>query len=178
MQYKTLIFKSILGNIECIFQDEFLVKLSIRNNKDKFGDAYRETYFIDSDLNSDGFNTISSPLSEELRLYFKGELTEFKQPFKLIGGTPFEHAVWLTLREIPSGQTRTYKWLAEKIRRPLSYRAVGQALAKNPLPLILPCHRVIASDGSEGGFSAGIEIKRWLLRHESMLKLKDNAEKF
>ena len=81
----------------------------------------------------------------------------------LMRGTEFDHRVWLTLKEIPFGETRTYKWLAERIGKPKASRAVGQALGRNPIPILLPCHRIIESDGSIGGFSGGVDIKRRLL---------------
>ncbi len=94
--------------------------------------------------------------------YFGGRRREFDIPFQL-SGSDFDRKVWLALREIPYGATRTYKWLAGRVGTPRGVRAVGQALRRNPLPLILPCHRVIQSDGSLGGFSAGITVKRRLL---------------
>lgn len=213
MHYATLIFRSIIGDIHCFFSGEYLIKVSIGNDKNKFDNlmnkfidkalsssADRKEGYINSPhltgeneregdlrgfskpgltkkeinlnkpvLDSDSFDKVFSSMSKELALYFSGQLREFKQPFRLIWGTPFEHDVWLTLLKIPFGETRTYKWLAEKIQSPLSYRAVGQALRRNPLPLILPCHRVIASDGNLYGFSAGIELKKWLLRHETAI---------
>ena len=86
-------------------------------------------------------------------------------------GTEFERKVWETLKEIPYGETRTYKWLAEKIGKPHAFRAVGNALGKNPIPIIFPCHRVIETDGSLGGYSGGTDIKRRLLEIEYYTKL-------
>ncbi len=110
-----------------------------------------------------------SPLPEYIKdqvtEYFEGKLRKFEITF-IISGTDFEKKVWLTLNEIPYGQTRTYKWLAERLGAPRSVRAVGQALGRNPLPIILPCHRVIQSDGKLGGYSSGIGIKRRLLELE------------
>ncbi len=110
-----------------------------------------------------------SPLPEYIKdqvmEYFEGKLRKFDIPF-IISGTDFEKKVWLTLNEIPYGQTRTYKWLAERLGAPRSVRAGGQALGRNPLPIILPCHRVIQSDGKLGGYSSGIGIKRRLLELE------------
>lgn len=103
---------------------------------------------------------------QQLIDYFGGKLREFKQEIILLSGTEFEKSVWLTLREIPYGETRTYKWVAERIGRPGAVRAVGRALSKNPIPIVLPCHRVIESDGSIGGYSSGIERKRRLLNLE------------
>ncbi len=113
--------------------------------------------------------TRKSPLPEDIKdrvmEYFEGKLRKFEIPF-ILSGTDFEKKVWLTLNEISYGQTRTYKWLAERLGSPRSARAVGQALGKNPLPIILPCHRVIQSDGKLGGYSPGVGIKRRLLELE------------
>ena len=84
--------------------------------------------------------------------------------------TPFQKEVWEAVKTIPYGQTRTYKWVAEKIGNPKAFRAVGQALHINPLAPIIPCHRVIASDNTLGGYGGGPEMKRWLLRLEGYLK--------
>lgn len=105
-------------------------------------------------------------LRGELEAYFDGGLREFKQNVSFISGTEFERQVWLALSEIPYGETRTYKWMAEQVGRPRGSRAVGQALKKNPIPIVIPCHRVIESDGKLGGFALGQDIKRRLLQME------------
>jgi len=102
----------------------------------------------------------------ELKDYFGGKIQSFTQPVVFIEGTDFEKKVWLALKEIPYGETRTYKWLAEKIGNPKANRAVGRALGRNPIPIVFPCHRVIESDGSVGGYSSGVDIKRRLLDME------------
>ncbi|OGR48188.1 MAG: 6-O-methylguanine DNA methyltransferase [Elusimicrobia bacterium GWC2_51_8] len=83
--------------------------------------------------------------------------------------TPFQQAVWRACMKIPKGQTRSYKWIAKQIDKPGAMRAVGSALGKNPFAPIVPCHRVIKSDGTLGGFSApgGLASKRRLLRKEN-----------
>jgi methylated-DNA-[protein]-cysteine S-methyltransferase len=89
----------------------------------------------------------------------------------LSGGTSFQRAVWTTVLGIPFGQTRSYGWVAEAIGRPLGAHAVGQAIGRNPLPLFIPCHRVIAADGSLGGYGPGpraLPTKRFLLRREGV----------
>lgn len=177
MNYKPFIFKSIFGDIHCIFKDRFLIKVSFEKGKEKLDNISDEIHFTKIVCDSDTSDKVFLSMLDELLLYFSGKLREFKQPYRLTCGSPFERRVWLSLQEIPFGQTRTYKWLAEKIQKPMSYRAVGQALGKNPLPLILPCHRIIASDGSIGGFSCGISIKRLLLGHESRHILKGNAKR-
>ncbi len=84
--------------------------------------------------------------------YFNGKAALFDCRLDLSGSTPFQRRVWKATREIPYGQVRSYKWVAEKMGSPAACRAVGNALAANPLPLIIPCHRVIRSDGKPGGF--------------------------
>lgn len=105
-------------------------------------------------------------LIDEFEKYFEGGLTAFTYPLAPLDGTTFERGIWLALREIPYGQTRSYKWLAARAGHPGAARAAGQALAKNPLPIVLPCHRVIESDGSLGGYSPDLDIKRRLLEAE------------
>lgn len=105
----------------------------------------------------------------ELARYFAGTPTDFSSLILDLGqGTPFQLRVWQELRKIPWGATISYKELATRVGNPKGFRAVGQANARNPLPLIIPCHRVIAADGSLGGYSSGLERKRWLLRHEGL----------
>jgi len=106
---------------------------------------------------------VSHSLKMQLREYFKGRLREFTQEVVLLQGTDFDKKVWLALKEIPYGETRSYRWIAERIGNSKAVRAVGQALGRNPLPIILPCHRIIESNGSIGGYSGGINIKRRLL---------------
>ncbi|MEJ5330966.1 MAG: methylated-DNA--[protein]-cysteine S-methyltransferase [Desulfobaccales bacterium] len=108
-------------------------------------------------------------LSQALDLltgYFAGRHPDFSSLPLDLAGTPFQHQVWQELQKIPPGQTLSYGELARRLGKPTAARAVGQALKANPLPLIIPCHRVIAADGSIGGFSAGLTRKRWLLAHE------------
>ncbi len=82
------------------------------------------------------------------------------------GGTPFQSKVWLALREIASGKTWSYAQLAERVGSPAAVRAVGAANGANPIPLVLPCHRVIGKNGKLVGYGGGMDRKEWLLRHE------------
>ena len=111
-------------------------------------------------------------LVEELDSYFSGRRVEFSYPVVFLWGTGFQRAVWNTIREIPYGETRSYAWLARRVGRPKAYRAVGNAVGANPVPILVPCHRVIRSDGSLGGFRAGLELKRWLLELEGVVLTK------
>jgi len=117
----------------------------------------------------------SAPAHKELKEYFKHGKAGFTQSISFTKGTEFDHSVWTALKEVPFGETRTYKWLAEKIGRPNAFRAVGQSLGRNPILIILPCHRIIESDGNIGGFSAGIDIKRRLLEIEYYIKQTKNG---
>jgi len=106
-------------------------------------------------------------LTERLKVYFSGGKAAFPDELDLSGATPFQREVWEITRLIAYGETRSYLWVAEQIKRPGAVRAVGQALSRNPLPVIVPCHRVVAADGKLGGFSGGVEMKRHLLRLEA-----------
>jgi len=101
----------------------------------------------------------------ELRTYFAGNLKTFTTKLAL-QGTPFQLEVWKELKNIPYGQVKSYQDIASSLSRPKASRAVGNANKVNPLAIIVPCHRVIKSDGSLGGYSRGIELKRWLLELE------------
>ncbi|MBW6514173.1 MAG: methylated-DNA--[protein]-cysteine S-methyltransferase [Candidatus Syntrophosphaera sp.] len=101
----------------------------------------------------------------QLRAYFAGSNEGLSLKLRL-RGTEFQMQVWQALLEIPAGQTRSYKQIAERIGRPGAYRAVGQAVHNNPVALIIPCHRVIGSDGSLTGYAGGLDLKEWLLDHE------------
>lgn len=102
---------------------------------------------------------------EQLLAYFAGERTSFDLVLAP-AGTPFQVKVWTTLAAIPFGQTWSYGELARRIGEPRAVRAVGAANGRNPLPVILPCHRVIGADGSLTGFGGGLPLKKFLLGHE------------
>ena len=102
----------------------------------------------------------------QLRAYFAGQLQEFDLPLAP-AGTEFQLSVWTRLRAIPFGQTTTYGAIAHAIGRPDAVRAVGAANGANPLPVVVPCHRVIGKSGSLTGFGGGLPVKRWLLDHEA-----------
>ena len=106
------------------------------------------------------------PATDQLRLYLKGQLKTFDVPLDVFTGTPFQRQVWNKLASIPYGETRSYAWLARAVKRPNASRAVGNANGKNPIPLLLPCHRVIQSNGGLGGYTGGLHIKKSLLKLE------------
>jgi len=108
-------------------------------------------------------NRIIERAESEIISYFSGNLREFTVPVKP-EGTEYQKKVWRAIMEIPYGELRAYEWVAQKAGG--SPRSVGNALRANPIPIIIPCHRVIRKDGSLGGFSAGLEVKRFLIEHE------------
>jgi methylated-DNA-[protein]-cysteine S-methyltransferase len=110
-------------------------------------------------------------LSETIARYFAGELGAIDRIPVETGGTPFQREVWHALREIPCGTTTSYGELAKRIGRPAAVRAVGLANGANPVAVVVPCHRVIGSNGSLTGYGGGIERKRWLLDHEKTPRL-------
>jgi methylated-DNA-[protein]-cysteine S-methyltransferase len=104
--------------------------------------------------------------------YFEGRRREFDLPLDPFG-TPFQQSVWQVLRTIPYGQTMSYGQQAERLGDVRKARAVGAANGKNPLSIVVPCHRVIGSNGHLTGFAAGVEVKSWLLDHERQPRLID-----
>ena len=105
-------------------------------------------------------------LREQLTRYFAGEAAGFDVPLDLSGRTAFQRAIWRACARIPHGQTCSYAELARMAGRPAAARAAGNAMHNNPVPIVVPCHRVIKSDGSLGGFGSGVSIKKKLLRLE------------
>ena len=111
--------------------------------------------------------TAPPSLKHALNAYFDGDIEALKQIETGVGGTPFQRAVWSALRAIPAGTTLSYGQLAAKLGRKSASRAVGAANGANPIPIVVPCHRVIGADGSLTGFASGLPRKRWLLDHEA-----------
>ncbi|MCX5872594.1 MAG: methylated-DNA--[protein]-cysteine S-methyltransferase [Deltaproteobacteria bacterium] len=103
---------------------------------------------------------------EEFDHYFQGKSSNFLTPIEFTTGTSFERKVWMELMKIPLGETRSYGQIATAVGNAQACRAVGSANGKNPVPIIVPCHRVIRSDGTLGGYSSGVHIKKALLEHE------------
>lgn len=110
----------------------------------------------------------SHPAARELREYFTGRRTEFTVPVDLSAVPQFTRKVLTALLRVRHGRTTTYGELARRVGKPGAARAVGQAVGSNPVPVIVPCHRVLAADGRLGGFSMGLDAKRALLRHEGL----------
>ena len=113
----------------------------------------------------------SNGLTDAINRYFQGDLTAIDNLPTKTNGTPFQCEVWRALRSIACGTTVSYMELAKQIGRPAAVRAVGSANGSNPVGIIVPCHRVIGSDGSLTGYGGGIERKLWLLNHEASVAM-------
>ncbi|NPE06807.1 MAG: methylated-DNA--[protein]-cysteine S-methyltransferase [Asgard group archaeon] len=143
-------FKSPIGYIELVSSDTSVLKCIFVENKGE---------------TSKNMPLIMIEALEQLENYFLGKLQVFNLSLNLLG-TDFQVKVWNELQIIPLGQTITYKELANRIGNKNAIRAVGSANAKNPISIIVPCHRVIGSDGKLRGFGGGIEKKKWLIAFE------------
>ncbi len=141
-----------LGKITLIEDNGFITHLLFAESTSSIDCAYQKSDLLDK-------------ANTQLQEYFSGERTTFDLPLRP-EGTEFMHAVWQALVDIPYGTTVSYKDIAKKIDRPKAYRAVGMANNRNPLPIFIPCHRVIAANGTMCGYGAGIPIKEYLLRLE------------
>lgn len=121
-------------------------------------------------LEGDGLTPAKDPsgLTTALRAYFDGELAAIARLKVALGGTEFQNSVWRGLLTIPCGETRSYGELARQVGRPKAVRAVGLANGSNPIGIVVPCHRVIGSNGTLTGYGGGLERKRWLLAHEGV----------
>ena len=107
-------------------------------------------------------------VNTQLDEYFSGKRTQFTLPIAYPHGTPFQHSVWNALRDIPYGETRSYENIAVAIGNPKAVRAIGQANTRNPILLLVPCHRVINKNATIGGFGCGVEVKKQLLKLEGV----------
>ena len=125
---------------------------------------------------ADGESPVLAEAARQLREYFDGARTSFSLPLDPIG-TPFQLEAWRRLADIPFGETVSYAEQARRVGRPRAVRAIGAANGRNPLPIVLPCHRVIGSDGSLTGFGGGLHVKRALLDHEAGTTRSSSAPK-
>jgi len=114
---------------------------------------------------------LTDELARQMEEYFQGIRTSFDIPYAL-RGTPFQKSVWAALCQIPYGQTRSYRDIAQAVGNPRAYRAVGMANHRNPVMLLVPCHRVIGADGSLGGYAGGIALKQFFLDLEKSHSFK------
>jgi O-6-methylguanine DNA methyltransferase len=116
---------------------------------------------------------VSARVHAALDRYFDGDMAALEGIEAAARGTTFQERVWSALKKIPAGRTASYADIAQRIGQPTAVRAVGHANGQNPVPIVIPCHRVIGRDGSLTGFGGGVERKAWLLRHERALASLD-----
>ncbi len=156
MKCEYVVFNGPPFKIYCDFEDGSLVNVSMRGHG--LAESRRRRYSA----------APGHPFMKELADYFAGRLKKFSQKTSFKMGTDFQKRVWKALAKIKYGEVVTYKELSEMIGKPEAARAVGNALGKNPLPLVIPCHRVIRTDGAMGGFTGGTDIKKTLLGIEGV----------
>lgn len=150
-----------VGSMEAFVQEDTLIYLALPEEN---GAAERVVRMFGGGVVA-GESACATELSRQLREYFAGNRICFDVPYRLMG-TEFAQRVWREMSKIPYGSVVTYKQLAAAAGRPGASRACGSACAKNRLPIILPCHRVVGSDGSLTGYAGGLELKRSLLELE------------
>lgn len=124
--------------------------------------------FVDGKDEKEDVNSAIKKAIFQLDEYFKGQRKEFDLNLSF-NGTDFQKIVWQELLKIPYGKVISYQELSRRIGRPNAARAVGNAIGKNPIAIIVPCHRIIKTNGDLGGYAGGVEKKRWLLQHERPL---------
>ncbi len=161
-------FDSRIGRIYVASTEEGVCKISVPKESRKDFFDWVEQHF---DLEAVVDNKIrNKEVIDQLTRFFNGKLAKFNCPIDLIG-TPFQIRVWRELAKIPYGTTITYKQLAKRVSAPKAFQAVGRANGSNPLPIIIPCHRVLGSSGSLVGYSCGVKTKEFLLRLEGSIIL-------
>jgi methylated-DNA-[protein]-cysteine S-methyltransferase len=152
----TLIVSSPFGKLTLVASEKGLVAIDVRNNSKQGVNAKNQAA-----------QAILMKTKKQLEQYFAGQRTSFDVALDL-AGTEFQVQAWRALCRIPFGKTISYGQQAANIKKPKAFRAVGSANGKNPIPIIVPCHRVVASDGSLGGYSLGLKMKKQLLALEGV----------
>jgi methylated-DNA-[protein]-cysteine S-methyltransferase len=165
VELRTDVIESVLGPIVVVTDAQALCALDFGDCEERMKELLARR-FDDFEMRHE-----DNPLgvSEKVRAYFAGDLHALDGVGVDPGGTEFQRTVWSALRAIPAGSTRTYGQLAASIGRPAATRAVGLANGRNPVAIVIPCHRVIGSNAGLTGYGGGLPRKRWLLRHEGVL---------
>ena len=161
MEYSYTMIKSPVGELKLVASDKGLAAILWENDDPKRVRLGR--------MQENAHHPILLETQRQLAEYFAGSRQAFDIPLDF-KGTAFQKSVWAALLTIPFGQTRSYKQIAQQVRSPKGFRAVGAANGKNPISIIAPCHRVIAADGGLGGFAGGLDAKTCLLDIESPSK--------
>ena len=164
MTRRHTVLDSPLGPLTVVVEDDHLVGLYVEQGLAKALER-SATLGPPSDPEDD---PLLHAVADQLAAYFRGELTDFDLPVAATG-TPFQQRVWEALREIPYGETRSYGQVASAIGNPSASRAVGAANGRNPISIVVPCHRVIGSTGRLTGYAGGLTTKEQLLAHERVV---------
>jgi methylated-DNA-[protein]-cysteine S-methyltransferase len=151
-----LVIASPVGKLRLVASEKGLVAIDVRSN----------TAYVETSKNTSA-QAILKKTKQQLDQYFAGKRTSFDVALDLVG-TEFQVKAWRALCRIPFGKTISYGQQAANIKKPKAFRAVGSANGKNPIPIIVPCHRVVASDGTLGGYSLGLKMKKQLLALEGV----------
>lgn len=163
-------FETILGDFLIASKDSKVINLSLSCDDEKvffdYINKFKEETVYSKEENEFAVN--------EIKEYLKGNLKKFTIK-TIMNGTAFQKKVWNELMNIPYGEVRSYKQIAEKVNSPKAYRAVGLANNKNNIPIIIPCHRVIGSNNSLVGYAGGIDMKKKLLDIEGWNKFEQNS---
>lgn len=159
-------FDARIGHIYVASTDDGVCKISVpRETRKDFFRWLEDKFELDAVVDNKSRN---KDVIDQLIRYFNGKLAKFSCPVDLVG-TPFQVRVWKELAKIPYGSTLSYGQLAKRVGVPKGFQAIGRAVGANPVPIIIPCHRVVGSDGSLVGYSAGVKTKEFLLRLEGAL---------
>lgn len=163
------------GLCACIFSQKKIPDAR-KKLKESLGDRDGKIKWVKElkQIDDDDAKYILARFEAELDMYFHGQLKRFTLPIEIGSGSDFERKVWMNLERIPYGETVSYKYIADKIGEPKASRAVGNACGNNPLPIIIPCHRVLATKNKLGGFSGGVAKKKMLLKLEGSLPKAKN----
>lgn len=158
------LIKSPIGTLIAVSDEKNLLMLTSIDGKHLDAELKQLTKVYSKSIVENGECKPLVFLESELNAYFKGNLTEFKTIFEINQvGTEFQRSVWNEIYKIEYGKTSTYSELAHRIGKPKSYRAVANACGKNPISIVIPCHRVLAANNGLGGYSSGVEKKTLLL---------------
>lgn len=158
----------IVANEKSVLMVENIHSQHLARELNKLTEVHSKS-IVDDDKNSKPLASIAS----ELNAYFNGKLTEFHTPIDIDSmGTEFQRTIWTEINKIPYGKTSTYSALAKSIGKPSSYRAVANACGRNPITIVIPCHRVLATGGGMGGYTGGVDKKLKLLDLEKSPMLK------
>jgi methylated-DNA-[protein]-cysteine S-methyltransferase len=152
----TQFLDSPIGRLRLVSDGEHLVKIEFENQ------------YSGDEAANESSDPVLEASARQLKEYFAGKRRKFDLPLAA-AGTDFQRSVWAALAAIPYGELRSYRDIAQSIAKPKAVRAVGAANGRNPLPIVVPCHRVIGADGSLTGFAGGLEAKTFLLELEGVI---------